>query len=168
MITSGRPLWYRLATIIECGLESGYETQKVAPQVGLELVRPIFASIVTAKWTLMAHCVRNDIHADLVCHDAVLGRKARVVDPLPGVAEFTLLNSGDRETLDTGKCVTSTENLTSSKVLYPRVRRRLYGHHHFIRRGVYDADVIRQAICGVQLSSVRGEGDTPRTLADWN
>jgi hypothetical protein len=26
-----------------------------------------------------------------------LGRKARVVDPLPGVTKVTLLNSGDRE-----------------------------------------------------------------------
>jgi len=57
----------------------------MAPQVGLELVRPIFASQpFTAKWTLMLHCVGNDIHADLVCHDAVLGPERRVVDPLPG------------------------------------------------------------------------------------
>ena len=50
----------------------------------------------------MAHCLGNDIHADRVCHDAVLGRKGESLIHSPGVAEVTLLNSGDRETYTPG------------------------------------------------------------------
>jgi hypothetical protein len=46
----------------------------------------------------MAHCISNDIHADLVSDHAVLGGIARVVDPLPGVAEVAVASEENHET----------------------------------------------------------------------
>lgn len=57
----------------------------------------VASGTVSSLRALMAHCVSDDIHADLVGHYAVLGGIARVVDPLPGVAEVAVASDENHE-----------------------------------------------------------------------
>ena len=45
----------------------------------------------------MAHRIDDDVHADFVSHEPVLSRVARIVNPLPGIAQVTVACHKDHQ-----------------------------------------------------------------------